>query len=58
MEDDGSKLKGFLKLPAEEREEYDNNPNLLAEEYRKDHPCVLKRSLQVFIRMLITDFSN
>jgi hypothetical protein len=58
MEDDGSKLKGFLKLPGAEREEYDDNPNLLAEEYRKDYQCTLKRSLDVFIRKLITDFSN
>jgi hypothetical protein len=47
---EGAKLRGFLKLSEEERSEYLNYPEVLVEDYLKDHPGVFQPLLQTMVR--------
>jgi hypothetical protein len=51
-------MKGFMRLPYEEREKYKHNPATWIVEYRRDHPNVFLPTLQQTLRKWMTNFSK
>jgi hypothetical protein len=51
-------MKGFMRLPYEEREHYKHNPATWILDYRKEHPNAFLPTLQQTLRKWMTNFSK
>jgi hypothetical protein len=51
-------MKGFMRLPYEERDQYGHNPATWILEYRKEHPNAFLPTLQQTLRKWMTNFSK
>jgi hypothetical protein len=51
-------MKGFMRMPYEEREKYGHKPAVWIKESRKEHPNAYLPTLQQTLRKWMTNFSK